>query len=579
MLSHLIIDNFAIIDRLELPFEAGYTVVTGETGTGKSIMIDALNLLLGGRASTDVIRTDEDEAGVEGIFEPADPRLDTINRALDEQGINTGDELIIRRRLRRNGRNKVFINGSLSTVSTLREITSDLVDISGQHEHYSLLDTSGHLDLVDLFGDLGELRDDMRETYEQLESLAEQLDDIQSDEQERLNRIDFLEYQLDEIEQLNLDPGEGDELQQEFDRLKHAESIGESVGQALEVTYEGNRSAVELLSDAVSHLQEAASHDDDLSGLIEDLEDARITAEEIARQLQSYSSDLEVNPARLDTVVERLDELQQLQRKHGVDSTEALLEKADEMRDEILRLKNAEQRGEELREALRAQKEDAFQTARELSAARRESADTFAEQVEAELSDLNMEQTEFTVDVAPHSLPPESPSDDNVGVRGTDLAADEPTVTLSSTGFDSLEFVIAPNPGEEARPLADIASGGELSRIMLAIKSVLVDRDSVETYVFDEVDTGIGGTTAEVVGRKIRRTADSHQIICITHLAQIASLADQHYRVTKQQRNGRTHSMVNPLDEEERIEEIARMLGGERATPKTRQAAEDMLVR
>lgn len=579
MLSHLVIDNFAIIDRLELPFESGYTVVTGETGAGKSIMVDALNLLLGGRASTDVIRTDEDEAGVEGIFEPGEQRLATINRRLDDQGIDTGDELIVRRRVRRNGRNKVFINGSLSTVSTLQEITNDLVDISGQHEHYSLLDTAGHLDLVDLFGDLGERRDEMQTTFDRLESLAGQLDELQSDEQERLNRIDFLEYQLDEIEELGLEPGEGEALQQEFDRLKHAESIGESVGTALELTYEGNRSAAELLSDAVGHLRDAARHDEELSALGDELEDARITAEEIARQLQSYSSDLEVNPSRLDTVVGRIDDLQQLQRKHGVETAEELLGVADDMREEILRLKNAEQRGEELKEKLREQKAQAYDTARALSQARREAAETFAAQVERELSDLNMEETEFTVDITPEALPPEELSADQIGVRGAANLADDPVVELTDRGFDDVEFVIAPNPGEEARPLAEIASGGELSRIMLAIKSVLVDRDSVETYVFDEVDTGIGGTTAEVVGRKIRRTADSHQIICITHLAQIASLADQHYRVTKEKRDGRTHSTVTPLDEEERVEEIARMLGGERATPKTRQAAEDMLVR
>ncbi len=579
MLSHLVIDNFAIIDRLELPFESGYTVVTGETGAGKSIMVDALNLLLGGRASTDVIRTDEDEAGVEGIFEPGEQRLATINRRLDEQGIDTGDELIVRRRVRRNGRNKVFINGSLSTVSTLREITSDLVDISGQHEHYSLLNTAGHLDLVDLFGDLGDRRDEMQTAFDRLESLADQLTELQSDEQERLNRIDFLEYQLDEIEELGLEPGEGEALQQEFDRLKHAESIGESVGTALELTYEGNRSAAELLSDAVGHLRDAARHDEELSALGDELEDARITAEEIARQLQSYSSDLEVNPSRLDTVVGRIDDLQQLQRKHGVETAEELLEVADDMREEILRLKNAEQRGEELTEKLREQKARAYDTARALSRARREAAQTFAAQVEGELSDLNMEETEFTVDIAPETLPPDELSADQIGVRGAANLADDPVVELTDRGFDDVEFVIAPNPGEEARPLAEIASGGELSRIMLAIKSVLVDRDSVETYVFDEVDTGIGGTTAEVVGRKIRRTADSHQIICITHLAQIASLADQHYRVTKEKRDGRTHSTVTPLDEEERVEEIARMLGGERATPKTRQAAEDMLVR
>ncbi|MFB6350665.1 MAG: AAA family ATPase, partial [Bradymonadaceae bacterium] len=244
MLSHLVIRHFAIIEQLEIPFRPGYTVVTGETGAGKSIIVDALNLILGGRASTDVIRTGEGEATVEGIFEPGDERLAAINGQLDEQGIETGDELIIRRRVRRNGRNKVFINGSLSTVSSLREITRGLVDISGQHQHYSLLDADGHVDVLDRFAELGDERDEMAEAYGRVHQLRSELQELQTDTRDRLNRIDFLEYQLSEIEDAGLEPGEEEELEEEFNRLKHAESIGESAQEALRITYEGKNSAV-----------------------------------------------------------------------------------------------------------------------------------------------------------------------------------------------------------------------------------------------------------------------------------------------------------------------------------------------
>jgi DNA repair protein RecN (Recombination protein N) len=572
MLSHLVIRNFAIIEHLEIPFEEGYTVFTGETGAGKSIIIDALNLILGGRASTDVIRTDEDEAAVEGIFEPNGARLERINEKLEAQGIEPSDQLVVRRRVRHSGRNKVFINGSLSTVTALREITRGLVDISGQHEHYSLLDADGHIDLVDSIGELGDERRQMSEAYGEVKELRDRLEQLRTDVQERLNRIDFLEYQLQEIDEAGLTEGEEEELDEEFNRLKYAEKIGDSAQKALQLTYEGNQSAAEQLSIAVKELRGAAQHDAELQELVDELEEARIETEETAMALQDYLSDIEVNPARLDKVVERIDLIQRLKRKHGVESVEALLQKADEMRQEVDTLQNAEQRTKELETKLEAAERQAFQVARDLSQKRREAAATLRERIEAELADLNMEDTRFLVDIQPPEMPPED----------VDLASeddrDERSLTLSETGFDDVEFLIAPNVGEEPRPLAKIASGGELSRIMLAIKSVLMERDSVETYIFDEVDAGIGGKTADVVGEKIARTAESHQIVCISHLPQIASRGDHHYHVEKHQADGRTQSTVQRLGDDERIGEVARMIGGEVST-KTRDAAREMLER
>ena len=581
MLSHLVIRNFAIIERLEIPFREGYTVFTGETGAGKSIIIDALNLILGGRASTDVIRTDEEEAAVEGIFEVDGERLDRINGILDEQGIETAEELLIRRRVRHNGRNKVFINGSLSTVTTLREVTRGLVDISGQHEHYSLMDAEGHLDIVDRFADLDEQRRQMAEAYDRVREIRGELEELQGDVRERLNRVDFLEYQLSEIDDAGLEPGEEQQLE-EFDRLKHAEDIGESAEQALQICYGGNNSAVEKLDIGLNHLRKAARHDSALEELVERLEEAKIEAEELSLELQGYLQDVEIDPSRLDQVVERLDLISRLERKHEAGSIEELLRRAGEMREEIDRLRNAEARTGELKSKLEDAEREAFRIARSLSEERREAAVRLRERVEAELDDLNMENTRFIPEFEPAQVPdPDSELQEHITHEEEASNSGQQslleTLTLSERGFDEVEFRIAPNLGEEPRPLGKIASGGELSRIMLAIKSVLMERDEVDSYIFDEVDAGIGGTTADVVGAKIERTAESHQVVCITHLAQIASRSDHHYRVEKTEKQGRTQSTVEALNDQERIEEIARMLAGTNVSGKTREAAQELL--
>jgi DNA repair protein RecN (Recombination protein N) len=564
VLSHLIIKNFAIIEHLEIPFYEGYTVLTGETGAGKSIIIDALNLLLGGRASTDVIRSEEDEAVVEAIFVPSEARLEAINDRLEAEGIAAGQDLVVRRIVSRSGRNKVFINGGLSTVSTLHEITHGMVDISGQHEHYSLFDVAEHVAMLDGFADTNALCEEVAERYAELAALRRRLADIRQGVQERLNRIDFLRYQLEEIEAAELEPGEDETLEAELQTLKHAEKIVEATRQAAGLCYESNAAAAEQLAEAIDLLGAAARWDPSLAELVERLEEARINVEDVARELASHNRDIDDDPARLDDIVERLELIKRLRRKHGVGDVEDILEKASWMRQELDELENAEERGGELEADIERVRAEVFEIAHKLSKKRRQAAGDLAERLERELEELNMQNTRFQISFDPAELPAADALD------GDDLE-------IGARGFDRVEFLIAPNAGETPRPLVKIASGGELSRIMLAFKSVLVARDSVATYIFDEVDTGIGGKTADVVGQKIARTAAGHQVLCITHLPQIASRSDHHYLVEKLLDDGRTRSLIRPLDADERVEELARMLGGTRVTKKTREAARELL--
>ena len=566
MLSHLIIRNFAIIDHLEIPFNPGFTVLTGETGAGKSIIIDALNLLLGGRASNEVIRTDEPEAVVEGIFEPEGPARDRVAQTLETRGIPFDDQLIIRRIVSRSGRNKVFINGSLTTVSNLAEATRDLVDISGQHEHYSLVRVDGHIDLLDAFADCANERQAMVEVFGEVRRLRRELKELRQDDRDRLHRIDFLRYQLQEIDKAELEAGEQDPLDAEVEKLKYAERIADSVRLASLNLHDADGAAVERIGEALGAIRNVSSHDKALVEFEERLAEANTFVTELARDIQHYGMDLQSDPARLDELIERQETIKKLCRKHGA-TVEDIIANAADMRAELHRLENAAEHGEELERQLDKARQKAWTVAHHLSQTRREAASRLESAIETELHQLNMKGARFRVAFQPPELP-----SDQAPERG-----DEHAPRLERLGFDTVEFLLSPNPGEALHPLADIASGGELSRIMLAIKSVLVGRDTISTYVFDEIDTGIGGETADIVGSKIQATADNHQVLCITHLASIASRSDHHYLVEKGQVDGRTRSTIRPLESDERIEAIARMLGGQRATDKTREAARDLL--
>jgi DNA repair protein RecN (Recombination protein N) len=580
MLSHLVIRNFAIIEHLSIPFHQGFTVLTGETGAGKSIIIDALNLLLGGRAAADVVRTDESEAVVEAIFEPGPKTLAALHARLDAFGIPTGEDgqLVIRRIVSRSGRNKVFINGSLTTVGTLAQVTAGLIDISGQHEHYSLLDPEGHIDILDAFAGQEGLRAQMSEAFGEVARVRREMRAIREGVRERASRIDFLRFQLEELAQVNLKVGEEEELQQELDRLRHAEKIQDAGRRALALVYEADQSAAQQLSEASGLLMRIAAYDQGLAKLSERLEEIHILAEEAARDLRQRLMEVDSDPRRLDKIIERMEQIKRLKRKHGADTAQ-IIAAGERMRAELDRLENAEERGLKLDAELEAAQAVAFKLALQLSRGRREAARRLEAALEGELADLNMARTRFVVDFQPAELPSEQAlRRAEAGAMDEDEdAAGALAGRLGPHGFDVVEFLIAPNVGEAPKGLAKIASGGELSRIMLAMKSVLVERDAISTYIFDEVDTGIGGSTADMVGEKIAKTSLTHQVLCITHLPQIASRSHHHYLVEKTLVNGRTQSMIRPLDTEERVNEIARMLSGTRVTVRTLEAAREML--
>lgn len=548
MLSHLLIKNFAVIDHLEIPFEQGLTVLTGETGAGKSIIINALNLLLAGRANTDVVRTGFQHAEVEGIFELNTSEIDTI---LEAHGIApSSGQLVIKRVVSRNGRNKIFINGNASTLAILGKITHGLVDISGQHEHVSLMHPDRHLNILDAYAGLEKLRSQMKDQFSKLQLIKKELSDFEENVRTRLNRIDYIKFQLEEIDRAELIPGERKKLEEDLGLLKNASKIDGSISNIIDVLYEDERSAYLRISSAMTELAQLTTWTENAEEIKSSIEGVRLTIEEGVRNLTTIRENLEVDPNRIDGVIERLELLKHLERKHG-GNIEHILSYASAMHEELQQLENAESRTQELELALKNATSKSEIIAKKLSENRKKSAKKLQKAVESELDDLNMSGTQFVLDF-----------------EKTDL---------QYRGYDRATFLVSPNKGEAPKSIAKIASGGELSRIMLALKTVHSARDTVATYIFDEVDSGIGGSTADRVGDKLAKTAENHQVLCITHLAQIASRATHQYVVEKIELEGRTASTIRPLNSEERIEEIARMLGGERVTNKTREAAKELL--
>jgi len=535
MLHALRIENLAIIDRLEVAFEAGFNALTGETGAGKSILIDALNLALGERADISLIRAGAEKLRVHAVFEvPNDPELHAL---LGELGVEPEDGLLyLSREVHTSGRSIARINGQPVPVSVLKALGERLIDMHGQHEHQSLLKPSSHLEFLDRW--LGEpalkLRQQVRETVSALRQTERELQEIVAREREREQMLDLYRFQVDEIRAANLQVGEDEQLETEARRLMHAEKLVALAGNAYDALM-GENGAYDQAASASRNLTEIARIDPSVSPWGEMLEGALAQLEEVAHNLRAYAESIEYDPARLEAVIERQELIKRLKRKYG-DTIEAVLQYADEAAAKLHALETQTERRAELEAELARLQESAHALCEQLSALRRDGAQRFADAVQTVLRTLAMERAQFTVEVRPKPM--------------------------DTTGADSVEFLFSANPGEPPRPLNKIASGGEMSRVMLALKTVLADAAPVPTLVFDEIDAGIGGRTAHAVGEKIAQLARHCQILCITHLPQIACRANHHLLIEKHTDGAATRASVQPLTGEARVHEIARMLAG-----------------
>ncbi len=574
MLNCLQIRDFAIIDELELELGPGLNVLTGETGAGKSILMGALELVLGGKGRPEQVRAGAKRAEVEALFEVGDdPRLRQAFEAMD---ISDG-ELVVRRVVMPNGRTRAFVNGRLATRGQLAALTRGLVDIASQHLHHTLIDPGTHLEYLDAFAGLGTERAQVRGCYLAFEKARAKLSDFEARLKDRSMRESLLTAAVSEIEAAEPISGEDERLEEESARLRHSESLLRLIGEAAELLYERDESASDLLAQVTQRLGEATALDPALFALTERMEAVHAALQDMARDLSHQLHSICPDPDAVERIEQRLFELSKLKRRYG-GTLEAVLQHLDGCRSELEELAHHVEAEQALRAAHAEAWREATRAARSLSAKRRRAATRLADAITHELESLGMSEARLEVEVRPLG---ERASAVQVGSRGGEDGLRGCGVPknprLGPSGMDRVEFLIAPNRGEEALPLSKVASGGELSRTMLAIKCVLSDLAPAGMVAFDEVDSGVGGAVAEIIGRKIQAVARHRQVLCVTHLPQIAVFADQHYKVEKSLRAGRTLSSIVKLGGRERREEIARMLGGLTITQKTRAAARELL--
>ena len=555
MLSELRIVNFALIEQLSLQFQSGFTVLTGETGAGKSLLIDAIALLVGGRASTDQIRSGEDEAQLEAAFHLPDTHPLIQRLRLHDIIGQDESELILRRVLSRSGRNRVYVNGSLCPLRVLEELGGTLVDIHGQHEQQSLLATAKQLDALDAFGRLYELRGTYEQVYRGWKELRAQLDVLQSDVVDRARHEDMLRFQAQEIEQAGLLPDEEAQLRHERQRLVHAHRLRELSHEAHVELQEDEQAVLTRLGRIGRTLAELAQTDPAMGDCEQVATESAIQLKDLAGRLRDYAQQLEADPGRQAVVEDRLDLIQRLKKKYG-GSVEAVLATGRGVQEELQLLDNREERTAELTARLDEEASRLRTLAQQLSKKRVDAATRMTTLVGAELVAVKMEQAVFQISVS----------------------IDESIEGLGPAGRDRVEFLLSSNPGEPPRPLGRVASGGELSRIMLALKTVLAEMDQVPVLVFDEIDTGVGGAVAAAMGTRLRKLGAFHQVFCITHLPQVASQAEHHLLVEKGLESQRTSTSVRALKGAGREEEVARMLGGLTITKKVRDTAAELIA-
>jgi DNA repair protein RecN (Recombination protein N) len=553
MLMNLQVRDFAIVEKIDIEFEPGMTVLTGETGAGKSILVDALGLVLGERGSAQLVRDGAKRAEFAAEFDVSE--LAPVASWLDEQALDLDGECLLRRVINADGRSRAFINGNAVPLSQLKNIGELLLDIHGQHFHQSLGRRPVQRDLLDYFGGLLEQRSEVASSYSSWIAVAERLKLLLDADADRASRLDLLTFQLQELDSLGLTEGEPQELNIERQKLQNSGRLAAGVTAALDVLTDSETSnANGLIATATRSLESLAEFDPSLDPLTELLKSASIQVSEATESLRRYGEDIDMDPQRRDWVEERLDALQAVARKHRV-SADELISLHRKLRDEHDELTNSAERGRELEAQAAAMREDFLAKANSLSAARRKAASAFSAAVTEAMSGLGMPGGTFEVDLS---------------------RLDEDSAR--PWGIDAVEFLISANPGQKPQPLAKIASGGELSRMSLSIQVIASDGSAIPTMVFDEVDSGIGGGVAEMVGRRLQEIGENRQVLCVTHLPQVASLADHHFRISKVSDGKSTRTGLQVLGNDERIEELARMLGGVEITTKTLAHAAEMLA-
>ena len=560
MLRELRIKNFAIIDEVALELKGGLNILTGETGAGKSIILDALGLIAGERGSADIIRSGEDEATVEALFDALSPGLADL---LGEAGFAADGELVIKRILSRSGRNRIYLNGSLCPLGVLTQAGALLVHIYGQHEHHTLLQPETHLNLLDAFAGALPMAE-MKAKYGALVQSAKELGEARATLEQRRRERALLEAQAAEIAQARLRPGEEEEMRAAKNILAHGEKLHQGCRDGEELLYEGDGAIVGALSKYTARLRDLANIDANLQPTVELLESSLAQLQEAAVELRRYAERVHFDPRALEQIEDRLAEIQRLKRKYN-GGIEDLLKMEEEARTSLAGLERGEEEIAGLEKAFAVARRNAWELAEKISTERSRAGKRLKRDMEREVKTLGMPETTFQVRFIIQDEKADEPPFFIAGRR------------LSDRGMDHVEFYFSPNPGEPVKPLAKIASGGELSRLMLALKSLVLAPGVVSTLLFDEVDSGVGGRVAEIVGKKLKQVAANHQVISVTHLPQIAALADTHFVVHKAVEKGRTYTRVKELAQGDRIAEVARMLGGVKITEQTRRHAEELV--
>ncbi|WIV10986.1 DNA repair protein RecN [Proteiniborus sp. MB09-C3] len=556
MLLELNIQNFAIINKIRVNFTKGLNVLTGETGAGKSIIIDAISLVLGGRADKEYVKSGCEKTTIEALF--FIEHMNDIEKVLEEYGIQKEDDntLLIAREIFNTGRSTSRINGRTVTLSMLNDVTSKLIDIHGQHDHQSLLKNDRHSEFIDSLGDykIIDIKEKVKIGYEELQTLKSRLKTLVQDEMEKERKIDLLNFQLEEIDEARLIDGEEESLISEYNLLSNAESIAVTLSDTitnLDSDYYGNKSIIDALSNIHSSLHKISKHSDDALGFASVIESIIYQLQDLAREVRYYQDKIEYNPERLKFLDERLDLINKLKRKYGK-TIEEILNYREKINRDLNILLNCEEEIKEIRNKIFDCETKMSLLCQDLTKERTCISDRFEKEITKELSEVNMPKVKFKVKI-------------------------EKLEYFTQNGQDKIEFLISTNPSEPLKSLSKIVSGGEMSRIMLAFKSILAEIDKIPTLIFDEIDTGISGRTAQIVGEKIANISSNHQVICITHLPQIAALADSHYLINKKISDSESTTEIIELNYNERVEELSRLLGGVNLTETTKQHAREMI--